>query len=76
MLLVIPVWKTWLKHQPVIDLLKSIIHQLQLKGEKFDTYDAAYDEEIEASWATLEQIDRDLDLLDQKWVRTYCGTLV
>ena len=32
--------------QPVIDLLKNIIHWLQLKGVKFDTYDAADDDEI------------------------------
>ena len=38
--------------QPVIDLLKSIIHRLQLKG---DTYDAADDDD--AFWETLEQID-------------------
>ena len=39
--------------QPVIDLLKSIIHWLQLKG---DTYDAA-DDDDDAFWETLEQID-------------------
>ena len=40
--------------QPVIDLLESIIHQLQLKG---DTYDAADDDDDDAIWETLEQID-------------------
>ena len=38
--------------QPVINLLESIIHRLQLKG---DTYDAADDDD--AFWKTLEQID-------------------
>ena len=50
--------------QPVIDLLKSIIHRLQLKGEKFDTYDAADDDEIEAFWEILEQIDETLTMSD------------
>ena len=37
--------------QPVIE---SIIHRLQLKG---DTYDAADDDDGDAFWETLEQID-------------------
>ena len=50
--------------QPVIDLLKSIIHRLQLKEEKFDTYDAADDDEIEAFWEILKQIDETLTMSD------------
>ena len=50
--------------QPVIDLLKSIIHWLELKGEKFDTYNAADDNEIEAFWEILEQVDETLTMSD------------
>ena len=50
--------------QPVIDLLKTIIHRLELKGEKFETYDAADDIEIEAFWEVLEQVDETLAMSD------------
>ena len=34
-------------------------HRLQFRGEKFDTYDTVDDDdEIEAFWETLEQIDK------------------
>ena len=33
--------------------MKSIIHQLQLRGEKYD----AADDDDDAFWETLEQID-------------------
>ena len=50
--------------QPAINLLKSIIHRLQLKGEKFDTYDAADENEIESFWEILEQVDETLTSSD------------
>jgi len=59
--------------QPVIDLLKSIIHWLQFKGEKFDTYDAADDDEIEAFWEILEQIDETLTMFNT--TKKACGKI-
>ena len=50
--------------QSVVDLLKNIILWLQLKGEQFDTYDAVSDDEIEAFWEILEQIDETLTMSD------------
>ena len=46
----------------MIDLLESIVHRLQLKG---DTYDAANDDDDDdAFWEILEQIDEMQTLVD------------
>jgi hypothetical protein len=50
--------------QPVIDLLNSIVHRLQLKGKKFKTYDPADDDEIEAFWEILLQIEETMTMSD------------
>lgn len=50
--------------EPVIELLKNIIERLELKGEPFSTYDAADEDEIEAFWEILQQIDQSLAMSD------------
>ena len=49
---------------PATDLLNSILHQLELEGKAFDTYDAADDNEIEAFWEVLQQVDETLTSSD------------
>ena len=43
-----------------LDLLRSQMKRLDLKGKKFNTFDAASDEEIEALWAHCFKIEKDL----------------
>ena len=43
--------------KPTIDLLKSIFTCLELKGEPFDLYEIATDEEIHEFWSVLLLID-------------------
>ena len=50
--------------QSAIDLLNSILHRLELKGKAFDTYDAADDNEIQAFWEILQQVDETLTSSD------------
>ena len=50
--------------QPTIDVLKSILCRLDLKGEAFETYEAADDSEIESFWEILQQVDSTLTASD------------
>ena len=43
--------------KPAIDLLKSIFRRLELKGEAFELYEVASDEEIYEFWSVLLLID-------------------
>ena len=49
---------------PQIELLHDIMKRLQLKGQPFEVYEAAMDNEISAFWEILLQIDSSLSEQD------------
>ena len=46
--------------EPVIELLSSIVKRLELKGQPFETYEAAKDDDVEAFWEIVQTIDASL----------------
>ncbi len=46
--------------EPVIELLSNIVKRLELKGQPFETYKTAKDDEIEAFWEIVQTIDASL----------------
>ena len=50
--------------QPPLQLLTSITNHLELKREPFSVFDSADDDEIEAFWEVVHQIDDSVTMID------------
>ncbi|POG73099.1 hypothetical protein GLOIN_2v1828214, partial [Rhizophagus irregularis DAOM 181602=DAOM 197198] len=50
--------------QPTLELMENLIKRLELKGEQFGTFKAAFDEEMTTLWNSLLSIDNLLTMED------------